>query len=344
MSEHTPSPEEQQEPRNGGQPAANTPAPGDQPNEETPVAGDPAVATPNDFPANHRAGFVSIVGKPNVGKSTLMNRMVGERLSIITSKAQTTRHRIMGMINGADYQIVYSDTPGILKPQYELHKSMMRFVKDSLDDADVVLFVTDIYESYSPEDESLALLRRTQAPVLLLLNKVDQAKGNEVVEKIKEWEASGLATEIIPISALENLNIVKVFDGIISRLPQHPPFFPKDELTDKPERFFAAEIIREKIFLNYKKEVPYSCEVVIESFKEEEEIIRMRAEIYVERQTQKGIIIGKAGEALKKVGMQARADMEAFFAKQVHLETFVKVQADWRKKELSLRRFGYDAR
>lgn len=299
---------------------------------------------PQEIPANHRAGFVSIVGKPNVGKSTLMNRMVGERLSIITAKAQTTRHRIMGMINGPDFQIVYSDTPGILKPQYELHKSMMRFVKDSLEDADVVLFVTELNDTYSPEDESLGLLRRTEAPVLLLINKVDQAKGNEVVDKIKEWEASGLATEVIPVSALENLNIAKVFDAIISRLPQHPPFFPKDELTDKPEKFFAAEIIREKIFLNYKKEVPYSTEVVIESFKEEEEIIRIRAEIYVERQTQKGIIIGKAGESLKKVGMQARADMEAFFAKQVHLETFVKVQADWRKKELSLNRFGYNSR
>jgi GTP-binding protein Era len=297
-----------------------------------------------EIPADHKAGFVSIVGKPNVGKSTLMNQMVGERLSIITAKAQTTRHRIMGMINGGNYQIVYSDTPGILKPQYELHKSMMRFVKDSLEDADVVLFVTELNDSYSPEDESLALLKRTEAPILLLINKVDQAKGNEVVQKIQEWEASGIATEIIPVSALQGLNVGKVFDAIINRLPQHPPFFPKDELTDKPERFFAAEIIREKIFLNYKKEVPYSTEVVIESFKEEEEIIRIRAEIYVERQTQKGIIIGKAGEALKKVGMQARADMETFFAKQVHLETFVKVQTDWRKKEISLNRFGYNSR
>ncbi|AHM61950.1 GTPase Era [Flammeovirgaceae bacterium 311] len=299
---------------------------------------------PAEIPADHKAGFVSIVGKPNVGKSTLMNQMVGERLSIITAKAQTTRHRIMGMINGDNYQIVYSDTPGILKPQYELHKSMMRFVKDSLEDADVVLFVTELNDSYSPEDDSLALLRRTEAPVLLLINKIDQAKGNEVVQKMKEWEESGIATEIIPVSALQGLNVGKVYDSIIKRLPQHPPFFPKDELTDKPERFFAAEIIREKIFLNYKKEVPYSTEVVIESFKEEEEIIRIRAEIYVERQTQKGIIIGKAGEALKKVGMQARADMEAFFAKQVHLETFVKVQTDWRKKEISLNRFGYNSR
>ena len=320
--------ESQQEQNNNAEPTGES-----QPVEEL---------LPTDIPADHKAGFVSIVGKPNVGKSTLMNRMVGERLSIITAKAQTTRHRIMGMINGPDYQIVYSDTPGILKPQYELHKSMMRFVKDSLEDADVVLFVTELNDSYSPEDESLNLLRRTEAPVLLLINKIDQAKGNEVVAKIKEWEDSGIATEIIPVSALENLNVGKVFDSIISRLPQHPPFFPKDALTDKPERFFAAEIIREKIFLNYKKEVPYSTEVVIESFKEEEEIIRIRAEIYVERQTQKGIIIGKAGEALKKVGMQARADMEAFFAKQVHLETFVKVQTDWRKKENSLYKFGYN--
>lgn len=297
-----------------------------------------------EVPANHKAGFVSIVGKPNVGKSTLMNQMVGERLSIITAKAQTTRHRIMGMINGPDFQIVYSDTPGILKPQYELHKSMMRFVKDSLEDADVVLFVTELHDSYSPEDESLEVLKRTEAPVLLLINKVDQGKGNEVELKIKEWEASGLATEIIPISALQGLNIGLVFDSIVSRLPEHPPFFPKDELTDKPERFFAAEIIREKIFLNYKKEVPYSCEVVIESFKEDETIIRIRAEIYVERTTQRSIIIGKGGEALKKVGMQSRADMEKFFGKQVHLETYVRVQADWRRKEIALNRFGYNAR
>lgn len=321
MSEHTPSPEE------------NNPTP-----EQTPQ---PLIT---DVPADHKAGFVSIVGKPNVGKSTLMNAMVGERLSIITAKAQTTRHRIMGMINGPDYQIVYSDTPGILKPQYELHKSMMRFVKDSLEDADVVLFVTELHDKYDPDDESLGLLRRTDAPVLLLINKIDQAKNNEVEQKIKEWEASGLATEIIPVSAQEGFNIGKVFHSIIDRLPLHAPFFPKDELTDKPERFFAAEIIREKIFMNYKKEVPYSTEVVIESFKEEEDIIRIRAEIYVERQTQKGIIIGKAGESLKKVGMQARTDMEAFFAKQVHLETFVKVQPDWRKKETSLSRFGYNPR
>ena len=298
--------------------------------------------TPEEIPANHKAGYVSIIGKPNVGKSTLMNQMVGERLSIITSKAQTTRHRIMGILNGPDYQIVYSDTPGIIQPKYELHKSMMRFVHSSLEDADVILFVTDLYEQYD-EDEVIQKLKRTEAPILLLINKVDLAKGNEVEVKTHEWQERMPDSKVIPISALQGLNIGKVFDTILENMPQHPPYFPKDELTDKPERFFAAEIIREKIFLNYKKEIPYSTEVAIMEFKEDEKIIRMRAEIYVERRTQKGIIIGKGGEALKKVGIQARKDMEAFFGKQVHLETFVKIQPDWRKHNTQLNRFGYNS-
>lgn len=288
----------------------------------------------------HKAGFVSIIGKPNVGKSTLMNQMVGERLSIITSKAQTTRHRIMGILSGDDFQVVYSDTPGIIKPEYELHKSMMKFVNTSLEDADVVLFVTDIYEKF---DETLAQnLKKIDAPILFVLNKVDQAKGTQVEDKLNYWKEVVEAKEYLAISALEGLNIPAVFNGIIQHLPEHPAYFPKDELTDKPEKFFVEEIVREKIFLNYKKEVPYSTEVVVTEFKEDEKIIRIRAEIYVERKSQKGIIIGKGGEALKKVGIQARADLEKFFAKQIHLETFVKVADDWRKKGRSLKNFGYE--
>lgn len=290
----------------------------------------------------HKAGFVSIIGRPNVGKSTLMNQMIGEKLSIITSKAQTTRHRIFGIISGEDFQIVYSDTPGIIAPQYELHRSMMRFVNASLEDADVILFVTDIYEKFE-EDEVIEKLKKAEVPTIMLLNKIDQAKGSQVVDKIAYWRENIDVKEIIPISALENLGIEDVFESIIEHLPEHPPYFPKDQLTDRSERFFAAEIIREKIFQNYKKEVPYSTEVVIESFKEDDTIIRIRAEIYVERKSQKGIIIGKGGEALKKVGIQARETMEAFFGKQIYLETFVKVAEEWRKKEIHLNRFGYNS-
>lgn len=300
--------------------------------------------TDQNFSEDHKAGFVSIIGRPNVGKSTLMNQLVGERLSIITSKAQTTRHRIMGILNGKDYQIAYSDTPGMLKPQYELHKSMMRFVHDSLEDADVVLFITDVFEKYTPEDEEVQLLKRTEAPVIILVNKVDVAKEGQLEAAQNFWKNQQVAEVILPISALQGLNIGEAFDAILERIPQHPPFFPKDMLTDKPERFFAAEMVREKIFLNYKKEVPYSTEVVIEEFKESDNIIRIRAEIYVERKSQKGILIGQGGEMLKKVGIQARADLETFFQKQVHLETFVKVAQDWRKKSQNLNRFGYNPR
>ncbi|MEJ8758568.1 GTPase Era [Pontibacter sp. H259] len=288
----------------------------------------------------HKAGFVSIVGKPNVGKSTLMNALVGEKLSIITSKAQTTRHRIMGILNGDDFQIVYSDTPGIIKPQYALHESMMSFVRTSLEDADVILFVTDIYEQHD-EDDVIKRLQYAQVPILLLINKIDQATEEEVQQKVAYWQEKMNPTEIHPISALHNFGLDQLFQRLLHYLPEHPAFYPKDELTDKPERFFVSEIIREKIFLNYKKEIPYSCEVVIEEFKEEEDIIRIRAEISVERKSQKGIVIGNKGEALKKVGTQARVDMEQFFQKKIFLDLYVRVNENWRTDQKLLRRFGY---
>jgi len=245
----------------------------------------------------------------------------------------------MGIINGEDFQIVYSDTPGILKPEYELHQSMMRFVNTSLDDADVVLLVADLYEKI--DEELLNKLKKIEVPVVLIINKSDLAKGTQLEDKINYWKENVKYDDIIVISALKGENIDKVFECIISKLPQHPPYFPKDQLTDKPERFFAAEIIREKIFLNYKKEVPYSCEVVVSEFLEEETIIRIRGEIYVERKSQRGILIGNKGEALKKVGTQARIEMEEFFGKKVFLATHVKVEADWRKKDKKLKGFGY---
>jgi GTP-binding protein Era len=298
-----------------------------------------------NFPADHKAGFVSIVGKPNVGKSTLMNQLVGERLSIITSKAQTTRHRIMGILNGThngqDFQLVYSDTPGIIKPQYKLHESMMSFVRGSIEDADVVLFVTDIFEEYD-ENDVIARLKKSEVPILLLINKIDQATQQQVEEKIAYWQENFNAELIIPISALNGFNITQVFDEAIARLPLHPPYFPKDELTDKPERFFASEIIREKIFLNYKKEVPYSSEVVIIGFKEKEDIIVIQSEILVERATQRAILLGEGGKMIKKTGIMAREELERFFGKKVFLEQFVKVEPDWRQKERMLKRLGYD--
>jgi len=290
----------------------------------------------------HKAGFVSIIGKPNVGKSTLMNAMVGERLSIITSKAQTTRHRIMGILSGEDFQVVYSDTPGTLVPQYELQQSMMRYVRNSLEDADVILYVTDLQEKYDPEDLIAKRINESGIPVLFLLNKVDLSKGSQAEDKLQYWKEYVKAEKYRLISALNGENIAEVFKDILDRLPIHPPYFPKDQITDKPERFFTAEIIREKIFNNYKQEVPYSTQVEIESFEEEENIIRIRAEIYVERDSQKGILIGKGGMALKKVGMESRKEMEKFFRKKVFLETFVKVDKDWRKKTLKLKKFGYD--
>lgn len=287
----------------------------------------------------HKAGFVSIIGKPNVGKSTLMNQLVGERLSIITSKAQTTRHRIMGILSGDDFQIVYSDTPGIIKPQYELQNAMMRFVSTSLEDADVILFVTDLFEKH--DEELIRRLQHQSQPIILILNKIDLAKGTQVKDKLTYWHDVFTPAKTVEVSALKGENIDVLFNAIIDLLPEHEAFFPKDELTDKPEKFFVEEIIREKIFQNYKQEVPYSTQVEVEEFKEDKKIIRIRAIIYVERKSQKGIIIGRAGESLKKVGIAARKDLEIFFQKQIHLETYVKVADDWRKKKQALKGFGY---
>lgn len=286
-----------------------------------------------------RSGFVSIVGKPNVGKSSLMNRLIGENLSIITAKAQTTRHRIMGILNGDDYQIVYSDTPGILEPKYPLHEAMMSYVKVSLEDADVILLVIALEDKY---DAMYERFRKMKTPVVLLINKIDLAKGSQVTDKIAYWKENlESIREIIPVSAKTGLNVDRIPEVVKGFLPVHPAFFPQDEFTNRTERFFASEILREKIFLNYEEEVPYSCEVAITAFKEEPEIIRISAEIFVERETQKGIVIGKGGTSLKKVGTEARKDMEAFFGKKVFLETRVKVAGNWRKEQKRLRQFGY---
>jgi GTP-binding protein Era len=287
----------------------------------------------------HKAGYVSIIGKPNVGKSTLMNQLVGERLSIITSKAQTTRHRIMGIISGEDFQVVYSDTPGILKPEYELHQTMMKFVSASMEDADIILFVTDLYEKH--DEELLARLKHAKQPIIFILNKIDLSKGSQAEDKLKYWLDAFTPTQTLTISALTGENVPELFSLILENLPVHPPYFPKDQLTDKPEKFFVEEIIREKKFINYKQEIPYSSQVVVESFREDEKIIRIRAEIFVERKSQKGILIGKGGTMLKKVGIAARQDLEKFFQKQIHLETFVKVADDWRRKDREIRNFGY---
>ncbi|MBL7859216.1 MAG: GTPase Era [Cyclobacteriaceae bacterium] len=286
-----------------------------------------------------KSGFVSIIGKPNVGKSTLMNRLVGEQLSIITPKAQTTRHRIMGILNGENYQVVYSDTPGILEPKYSLHEAMMSYVKVSLQDADLILLVVELGEKY---DSLFDRFKHFSTPILLVINKIDQAKGSQVEDKVAYWkECLPNVHEIIPVSANSGQNTDHLMKTIIDLTPIHPPYFPTDEMTDRSERFFASEIVREKIFLNYSDEIPYSSEVSINSFKEEEDIIRIRAEIYVERESQKGILIGKGGSSLKKVGIEARADMESFFQKKVFLETHVKVADNWRKQTNKLRQFGY---
>lgn len=291
------------------------------------------------MPQSHKAGFVSIIGRPNVGKSTLMNKLVGENLSIITSKAQTTRHRIMGIISGDDFQIVYSDTPGLLEPKYELHKKMMSFVQVSLEDADLILLVVELGEKH---DEALfARLNHIKTPIFLVINKIDLAKGSQLEDKIAYWKTQLKTKDILPVSALHGEGIDMLLKTILENLPVHPPYYPKDDLTDKNERFFAAEIIREKIFLNYSQEIPYSTEVSIEEFKDEEKIIRIRAIIYVERDSQKGIIIGKAGASLKKVGSEARKDLEEFFSKKVFLETHVKVAENWRKQKQRLKQFGY---
>lgn len=290
----------------------------------------------------HKAGFVNIIGNPNVGKSTLMNAMVGERLSIITSKAQTTRHRIFGIVNDENYQIVFSDTPGIIKPAYELQNSMMDFVKTAFTDADILIYMVEIGEKELKDEAFFAKIIHAKIPVLLLLNKIDKSNQELLESQVALWKEKVPNAEIFPISALENFNVETVLNRIIELLPISPPFYPKDQLTDKTQRFFVNETIREKILLNYDKEIPYAVEVETEEFKEEETIIKIKSVIMVERETQKGIIIGHKGSALKKVGMQSRADLEQFFAKQIHIEIFVKVNKDWRNSSFQLRRFGYN--
>ena len=290
----------------------------------------------------HKAGFVNIIGNPNVGKSTLMNAFVGEKLSIITSKAQTTRHRILGIVNGDDFQLILSDTPGIIKPAYELQSSMMDFVKSAFEDADVLLYMVEIGEKALKDESFFKKLQNSKIPVLLLLNKIDKSDQQTLEEQMQYWQEQLPNAEIHPISALENFNVTEVFNRILELLPEAPPYYPKDQITDKPERFFVNETIREKILLHYKKEIPYSVEVETEEFLEDEDIIRIRSVIMVERDTQKGIIIGHKGAAIKKVGVEARKDLETFFAKQVHIELYVKVNKNWRSNSQQLRRFGYN--
>ena len=290
----------------------------------------------------HKAGFVNIIGNPTVGKSTLMNAFVGEKLSIITSKAQTTRHRIFGIVSGDDFQVVFSDTPGIIKPSYALQASMMDFVKSAFEDADILIYMVEIGEKELKDEVFFNRINKLEVPVLLLINKVDTSDQSTLEEQVAYWKEKVPRAEIFPISALRNFQTEVVFNRIIELLPESPAFFPKDQLTDKPERFFVNEIIREKILLHYKKEIPYSVEVETESFADSETIIHIRSVIMVERESQKGIIIGHKGEALKRVGVEARTDLEKFFGKQIHLELFVKVNKDWRSNARQLRRFGYD--
>ena len=290
----------------------------------------------------HRAGFVNIIGNPNVGKSTLMNALVGEKLSIITSKAQTTRHRIMGIVNGEDFQIVYSDTPGILKPAYKLQESMMNFVQGAVDDADVILYVTDTVEQSDRSEAIIERINRSGIPTIVVINKIDLTTPEQLDILAAQWQERLPESVVIPVSAKEKVGMAGVLDAILERLPEGEPFYPKDTLTDKTLRFFASEIIREKILLNYDKEIPYCCEIEIDTYKEEPTIDRISATIYVARQSQKGIVIGHKGEKLKRVGQKAREDMERFLGKKVFLQLFVKVQDDWRNNERQLRRFGYD--
>ena len=290
----------------------------------------------------HRAGFVNIVGNPNVGKSTLSNRLVGERLSIITSKAQTTRHRIMGIVNGEDYQIVFSDTPGVLKPKFRLQQSMLEYSTGALIDADVLLYVTDVVESPTKNQDFLDRVAREKIPILLVINKIDLLKGNdELVRIIEQWKQLLPNAEVFPTSALENFNVDNIMKRIVELLPESPPYFGKDALTDRSSRFFVTEIVREKILLTYDKEVPYATQVIVEKFDESDTAIHIMAVIYVERDSQKGIIIGHQGSKLKRVGTLARKDIETFFEKKVYLQLYVKVEQDWRNQESKLRAFGY---
>jgi len=290
---------------------------------------------------NHRSGFVNILGNPNVGKSTIMNALVGEKLSIITSKAQTTRHRIMGIVNGDDFQIVYSDTPGILKPRYRMQETMMNSVNIALSDADLIVYVTDVIEKSAHEGDYIDKIKESGVAVMIVINKVDLSNQDDLEKIVGTWHAAFPHSPVIPLSALKNFNLDALLNAILAKLPEGEPYFPKDQLTDKIERFFASEIIREKILLHYKKEIPYSVEIEIESFSEEKSIIRIRALIHVARDSQKGIIIGHRGSMLKRVGTEARRDMEDFFRKKVFLEVYVKVSKDWRDKPDMLKRFGY---
>ena len=289
----------------------------------------------------HRSGFINIIGNPNVGKSTLMNNLVGEKLSIITSKAQTTRHRILGIVNGDNFQLIFSDTPGIIKPSYELQDSMMDFVKSALEDADVLLYMVEIGEKSIKDSEVHDKIQSAKIPTIILLNKIDLSNQEDIENQIKVWSNKYPNTEIYPVSALNNFNTEKVINRIIELIPESPAYFPKDQLTDKPERFFVNEKLREKIFLYYNKEIPYSVEVQTEEFKEEESIIRIRSLILVERESQKGIIIGHNGVALKKIGSKARIDLEKFFGKKIFIELHVKVSKNWRSNSNQLRKFGY---
>jgi len=288
----------------------------------------------------HQAGFVSIIGKPNVGKSTLMNRLVGQSLSIVTPKAQTTRHRIKGILNDENFQVVFSDTPGILEPHYLLQEKMMDFVTESLKDADAVLYISDLSEAYGDE-ELMRRLLQIKVPVVVVINKMDQSSPDEINKLVHGWKKKLNPHAIIPISALKDFNVEQVRDALLALMPEAPPYFPKENLSDASERFFVSEIIREKIFMHYQQEIPYSAEVGIEEFKEENKIIRINAVIFVERDSQKGILIGKGGESIKRIGTEARKDIERFLGKKVFLELFVKVEKDWRKSENKLRRFGY---
>jgi len=289
----------------------------------------------------HKSGFVNIIGSPNVGKSTLMNQLVGEKLSIITSKMQTTRHRIMGMVNDKDYQIVFSDTPGIIDPAYRLHENMMKFVSEALKDADVILMVTDIYEDAEKMQDRLDQINNLNVPTLLLLNKIDLSNQKSMEKMVDLWKGKLPKAQILPISALHNMSIQFILPKILEWLPVNPPYFDKDQLTNKSMRFFVSEIVREKILKIYKKEVPYSCEVVVEEYKEDEKIVRIRANIMVSRTSQKSIVIGHQGKKIKKLGIESRIDIESFISKKVHLELFVKVDKDWRDKEGKLKKYGY---
>jgi len=290
----------------------------------------------------HKAGFVNIIGNPNVGKSTLMNAFVGERLSIITSKAQTTRHRILGIVNGDDFQVVLSDTPGIIKPAYGLQESMMAFVKSAFEDADVLLYLVELGEKELKDEAFFTKITNAKIPVLLLINKIDTGNEELLAEALQLWQEKVPNAEVFAISALQNFGVTEVFKRIIELLPVSPAFYPKDQLTDKPERFFVNEAIREKILMQYKKEIPYSVEIDTEEFVEDEDIIRIRSVIMVERETQKGIIIGHKGQAIKWVGIEARKDLEKFFGKQIHIELYVKVNKNWRNDSRQLKRFGYN--